>query len=73
MSNDHCSNKHYPDLTEFHLQKEAGRKREARRPVSEKMAAVVRLRDFERSLAKSRKLNKAQRIAKQIKVENKTR
>jgi hypothetical protein len=73
MSNDQCSNKHFPDLTEFHLQKEVRRKSEAKRPVSEKMAAVVRLRDFERSLAKCRKLNKAQRIAKQIKVEIKTR
>ncbi len=72
MSNDQRS-KHYPDLTEFYRQKEARRKSEAKRPVSEKMAAVVRLRDFERSLANIRQMNKAQRAAKQIKIEIKTR
>ena len=72
MSNDQRSN-YYPDLAEFYRQKEARRKEDAKRPISEKMAAVIRLRDFERSLAKSRKMNKAQRLAKQIKIEIKTR
>ena len=63
----------YPDVTELYLRKEAYRKNEARRPVSEKMATVARLRDFERSLAGIRKANRAMRAAKQIKIEIKTR
>ena len=53
--------------------KEANRKHEARRPVSEKMAAVERLRDFERSLEDIRKANRAKRAAKEIKIQIKTR
>jgi hypothetical protein len=71
MSNNQHRN--YPDSTEFYRQKEARRKSEAQRPVSEKMAAVVRLRDLERSLANTRKINKAQRAAKQISLKIKTR
>jgi hypothetical protein len=52
-------NKDYPDTTELHRKKEAQRKTEARRPVSEKMAAVVRLRDLERTLESVRKANKS--------------
>ena len=63
----------YPDPTELYQRKEANRQNEARRPVSEKMAAVARLRDFERSLAEIRKANRAKRAAKQIKIEIKTR
>ncbi|HXQ34099.1 MAG TPA: hypothetical protein VN843_08810 [Anaerolineales bacterium] len=66
-------NKSYPDATEFYRQKEARRKAEAKRPVSEKLAAVVRLRDFERSLQDVRQANRAKRVAKQIKVQIKTR
>lgn len=65
--------KEYPDLTEFYRRKEAGRKVEARRPVSEKMAVVARLREFERSLANVRKVNKEKRAAKQIRINIKTR
>jgi hypothetical protein len=60
---------HYPDPTELYRRKEAHRKLEARRPVTEKMATVARLRDFERSLAETRKANRAKRAAKQIKIE----
>ena len=63
----------YPDLTELYRRKEARRKLEARRPVTEKMATVARLRDFERSLADIRKANRAKRAAKEIKIEIKTR
>lgn len=63
----------YPDPTELYRRKEAHRKLAARRPVTEKMAAVARLRDFERSLADIRKANRAKRAAKQIKIEIKTR
>jgi len=62
----------YPDPTELYRRKEAHRKNEARRPVSEKMATVVRLRDFERSLEDMRKANRAKRAAKEIKIQIKT-
>lgn len=63
----------YPDPTELYRRKEANRKDEATRPVSEKMAAVARLRDFERKLEDVRKANRARRAAKQITIEIKTR
>lgn len=63
----------YPDPTELYRRKEANRKNEAKRPVSEKMAAVARLRDFERSLEDIRKANRAKRAAKEIKIHIKTR
>jgi len=69
-------NKHpdrYPDPTELYRRKEAHRKNEARRPVSEKMATVARLREFERSLEDIRKVNRAKRAAKEIKLKIKTR
>lgn len=64
---------HYPDSTELYRRKEANRKNEARRPISEKVATVVRLRDFERSLEEIRKANRAKRAAKEIKIKIKTR
>ena len=72
MSNE-PHDREYPDLSEFYRRKEAHRQVEAKRPVSEKMAAVRRLRDLERSLADIRKENKAKRAAKQIKIDIKTR
>lgn len=72
MSKDE-SNKNYPDATEFYRRKEAHRKEEAKRPISEKIAAVVRLRDFQRKLQDLRRANRAKRAAKQIKVQIKTR
>ena len=67
------SKREYPDLSEFYRRKEARRQVEAKRPVSEKIAAVKQLRDLERSLADIRQENKAKRAAKQIKIEIKTR
>ena len=58
---------------ELFKRKEANRENEAKRPVSEKMAAVVRLRDFERKLENTRKTNRARRAAKQIAIHIKTR
>ena len=58
---------------DFYQRKEAQRKIEAMRPVSEKMAAVLRLRDFERKLENVRQENRAKRAAKQIRIEFKTR
>jgi len=63
----------YPDPTELYRRKEAQRKIEARRPVTEKMATVARLRDFERSLEGIRKANRAKRAAKEIEIKIKTR
>jgi len=63
----------YPDPTELYRRKEANRENEARRPVSEKMEAVTRLRDFEQSLAEIRRANRAKRAAKEIKIQIKTR
>lgn len=72
MSDDrHTQN--YPDPTELYRRKETNRKSEARRSVSEKMAAVARLRDFEQKLEDVRKANRAKRAAKQIKIKIKTR
>jgi hypothetical protein len=65
--------KGYPNPADLYRRKEAHRKDEAKRPVSEKMAAVVRLRDFERKLEDIRKVNRAKRAAKLIKIEIKTR
>ena len=72
MNSEHDLKK-YADLTEFYRRKEARRKLEAMRPVSEKMAIVERLRKFQISLADIREENKARRAAKQIKIEIKTR
>ena len=63
----------YPDPTELYRRMEAHRKNEAKRPVSEKMATVVRLREFERSLEDIRKANRFKRAAKEIKINIKTR
>ena len=63
----------YPDPTELYRRKEAHRKNEAKRPVSEKMATVARLREFERSLEIIRKANRAKRAANEIKIAIKTR
>lgn len=72
MKDDRCE-QNYPDPTEFYQRKEAARKNEAGRPASEKMAAVARLRDFERKLEDTRKENRARRAKKQIKIQIKTR
>jgi len=72
MSNDR-RRQNYPDPTELYRRKEANRKNEATRSVSEKMAAVARLRDFEQKLEGTRKANRARRAAKQVKIDIKTR
>lgn len=66
-------NQDYSDPAEIYRGKQAHRKHEAKRPVSEKMATVVRLRDFERALKNIRKANRVKRAAKQITIEIKTR
>jgi len=72
MSDD-TQRQNYPDPTELYRRKEANRIDEATQSVSEKMAAVARLRDFERKLKGIRKENRARRETKQIRIEIKTR
>lgn len=67
------SQKNYPDMREFYQRKELNRISEAKRPIAEKMAAVVRLRDFEKKLEKTRVANRAKRAAKEIRISIKTR
>jgi len=67
------SRKIYPDTRELYQRKEANRKNEAKRPVSEKMAAVTRLRDFEQKLGNTRRTNRAKRLAKEVTIVIKTR
>lgn len=71
--NDNKYPERYPDPTELYRLKEAHRKNEAKRPVSEKLATVARLREFERSLENVRKENRRKREAKEIKLTIKTR
>lgn len=66
-------NREYSDPVEIYRRKEAHRKNEAKRPVSEKMAVVVRLRNLERALEDTRKANRAKRAAKGITIRIKTR
>lgn len=67
------SRKNYPDTRGFYQRKELNRTNEARRPVAEKMAAVARLRDFEKKLENTRRDNRAKRAAKEIRITIKTR
>jgi hypothetical protein len=62
-----------PASKDLYRLKEAHRRNEARRPISEKMATVARLRDFQHQLEQVRQTNRAKRAAKQIKIEVKTR
>ena len=71
MSDNDLTKDHWQ--VDFYQRKETQRKAAARRPVSEKMAAVLRLRDFERALENTRKANRAKRAAKQITIKVKTR
>ncbi len=72
MSNNKISDR-YPDPTALYRRKEEHRKLQARRPVTEKMATVARLREFERSLEGIRNANRAKRAAKEIEIKIKTR
>jgi hypothetical protein len=72
MDNDQ-RDKIYPDNTDLYRRMEARKKLEAKRPLSEKLAALERLCDFGRATAGQREMNKALRAAKQIKIRFKTR
>jgi len=62
----------YRDAVEFYLRKEALRKEQARRPVSEDGRRCSPAR-FEEKLEGIRTANKAKRAAKEIKIKFKTR
>ena len=72
MDNDRPE-KSYPDTTDFYRRMDARKMLEAKRPVSEKLATLKRLRDFGKATAGLREMNKARRAAKQIKIKFKTR
>jgi hypothetical protein len=60
--------KKYPDVTETYRRKEASRKSEAKRPVSEKLAIASKLREVQERLAPVRAANKAKRAGNKISI-----
>ncbi|HEY5075667.1 MAG TPA: hypothetical protein VII34_13305 [Pyrinomonadaceae bacterium] len=60
--------KKYPDVTELYKRKEAHRKSEAKRPISEKMVIASRLRDAQDKLAPIRAANKAKRSRRKVNI-----
>ena len=60
--------KKYPDVTEIFRRKEANRKDDAKRPVSEKMAIASKLRDVQERLVPARAANKAKRVGSKIRI-----
>jgi hypothetical protein len=60
--------KKYPDVTEIYRRKEANRKSDAKRPVSEKMAIASKLREAQERLAPVRAANKAKRAGNKIRI-----
>jgi hypothetical protein len=63
----------YSANVELYQRMAHARTQEAKRPVSEKIATVKKLRDIERSLSSTRQANKALRKTKQVKISIKTR
>lgn len=60
--------KKYPDVSELYKRKEANRKNEARRSISEKLAIASKLREIQEKLAPLRAANKAARSRRKITV-----
>jgi hypothetical protein len=60
--------KKYPDVSELYKRKEANRKSEAKRSISEKLAIASKLRDFQDKLAPIRAANKAERLRRKVTV-----
>ena len=60
--------KKYPDVTELYKRKEANRKNEAKRSISEKMAIASRLREVQDKLAPIRAANKARRALRKANI-----
>jgi hypothetical protein len=53
--------KKYPDVSELYKRKEAHRKNEAKRSISEKLEIASKLRDVQDKLAPIRAVNKSKR------------
>ena len=60
--------KKYPDVAELYKRKEAHRKNEAKRPISEKMVIASRLREVQEKLAPIRAANKANRFQRKVNI-----
>lgn len=60
--------KKYPDVTELYKRKDAHRKSEARRSISEKLTIASKLRDFQDKLAPIRAANKAERSRRKVTI-----
>jgi len=58
--------KKYPDVSDLYERKEAHRKNEAKRSVSEKMAIASKLREVQGKLAPIRAANKSKRSLRKI-------
>lgn len=56
----------YPDVTDLYQRKDAHRKHEAKRSISEKMAIASRLREVQEKLAPIRAANKAKRPYRKV-------
>jgi tetrahydromethanopterin S-methyltransferase subunit A len=60
--------KKHPNVTELYKRKEAHRKNEAKRPISEKMVIASRLREVQDKLAPIRAANKAKRSQRKVEI-----
>lgn len=58
----------YPDVTDLYERKEAYRKNEAKRSISEKMVIASRLREVQDKLAPIRAANKANRSHRKVNI-----
>ena len=60
--------KKYPDVTELYKRKEAHRKNEAKRSISEKIAIASKLREVQDKLVPIRAANKAKRSHRKVNI-----
>jgi hypothetical protein len=60
--------KKYPDVRELYKRKEAHRKNEAKRSMSEKLAIASKLRELQEKLAPIRAANKANRSHRRVSI-----
>jgi len=61
------------DVAELYREMEERRKLRAKRPISEKLKVVERLRDLQKTLAPLRAANKAKRATSDVEIRIKTR
>ena len=60
--------KKYPDVSELYERKEAHRKNEAKRSISEKLAIASKLREVQDKLAPVRAANKSKRSLRKVTI-----